>query len=62
MIEDPEGFLEGLNGKRVVLDEVHRLRNPSEVLKIAADHFLHKKIIAPGISLSKGWISPILSL
>ena len=37
MMQDPEGFLEGLHGKRVVLDEIHRLENPSELLKIAAD-------------------------
>jgi predicted AAA+ superfamily ATPase len=27
-MEDPESFLEGLKGKRVVLDEIHRLQNP----------------------------------
>ena len=26
-------------GTTVVLDEIHRLTNPSEVLKVAADHF-----------------------
>jgi uncharacterized protein len=49
-MEDPEGFLSGLDGKRVVLDEVHRLQNPSELLKIAADHFPKTKIIATGSS------------
>jgi predicted AAA+ superfamily ATPase len=49
-MEDPEGFLEGLAGKRVVLDEVHRLRNPSQLLKIAADHYPTVKIIATGSS------------
>ena len=39
MMEDPQGFLEGLRGRRVVLDEVHRLPNPSELLKIAVDHY-----------------------
>ena len=29
MIEDPEGFLESLRCRRIVLDEIHRLRNPS---------------------------------
>src|SRR5580704_165528 len=33
MMLDPESFLDGLVGKRVVLDEVHRLQNPSELLK-----------------------------
>jgi predicted AAA+ superfamily ATPase len=49
-MEDPEGFLAGLKGKRVILDEVHRLRNPSELLKIAADHFPTVHIIATGSS------------
>ena len=38
LVDRPEGFLDGLRGKRVVLDEIHRLANPSELLKIAADH------------------------
>jgi predicted AAA+ superfamily ATPase len=49
-MEDPEGFLEGLRGKRVVLDEVHRLQDPSELLKIAADHFPGTKVLATGSS------------
>ena len=47
---DPESFLQGLRGKRVVLDEVHRLHNPSELLKIAADHFTSVRILATGSS------------
>ena len=50
MMEDPEAFLDGLRGKRVVLDEVHRLANPSELLKIAADHFRDIHIVATGSS------------
>ncbi len=50
MMEDPEGFLNELQGKTVVLDEVHRLRNPSELLKIAADHYPGIKILATGSS------------
>jgi predicted AAA+ superfamily ATPase len=50
MMEDPEGFLEGLRGKRIVLDEVHRLNNPSELLKIAADHYPDIRVIATGSS------------
>jgi predicted AAA+ superfamily ATPase len=50
MMEDPEGFLEGLAGKRIVLDEIHRLDNPSELLKIAADHYPGIRIIATGSS------------
>lgn len=33
-----------------MLDEVHRLRNPSELLKIAADHYPTTRIIATGSS------------
>jgi predicted AAA+ superfamily ATPase len=39
MMLDPESFLDGLRGKRIVLDEIDRLQNPSELLKIAADHY-----------------------
>ncbi len=49
-MEDPEAFLAGLRGKRTVLDEVHRLRNPSELLKIAADHYPTVQIVATGSS------------
>lgn len=49
-MSDPEGFLDGLRGKRVVLDEIHRLNNPSELLKIAADHYANIRIIATGSS------------
>jgi len=30
MLDDPEGFLRPLQGRTVALDEIHRLRNPSE--------------------------------
>jgi hypothetical protein len=50
LMEDPEQFLATWKGKRLVLDEVHRLPNPSELLKIAADHFPSTKIIATGPS------------
>jgi len=50
MMDDPEGFLQNLKGQRVVLDEIHRLDNPSELLKIAADHYPDIKIIATGSS------------
>ncbi|MEN6305910.1 MAG: ATP-binding protein [Armatimonadia bacterium] len=49
-LADPEGFLSGLVGKRVVLDEVQRLDNPSELLKIAADHYPGVKVLATGSS------------
>jgi len=50
MLEEPEGFLEELRGRTVVFDEVHRLPNPSELLKIAADYFPDIKILATGSS------------
>ena len=50
MIEDPEEFLKNVRGKRVVLDEVHRLDHPSEILKIAADHYPTVRILATGSS------------
>lgn len=49
-MEDPEAFLESCKSKRIVLDEIHRLANPSELLKIAADHYPRIKIIATGSS------------
>lgn len=49
-LEDPEAFLADHAGRRVVLDEVHRLDNPSELLKIAADHFPATRILATGSS------------
>lgn len=49
-MEDPEAFLKHLQGKRVAIDEIHRLANPSELLKIAADHFPKTRIIATGSS------------
>ena len=50
LMEDPEEFLDGIKGKRVILDEIHRLANPSELLKIAADHYPNIRIIATGSS------------
>lgn len=50
LLEDSEGFLTGRKGKRLILDEIHRLDNPSEILKIAADHYPEVKIIATGSS------------
>lgn len=50
LIVDPEAFLGEHRGRRIVLDEIHRLDNPSEILKIAADHFPEVRIIATGSS------------
>lgn len=49
-MEDPEAFLKSVKGRRIVLDEVHRLPNPSELLKIAADHFPGTRVLATGSS------------
>lgn len=50
MLDDPESFLDKYSGTNLVLDEVHRLDNPSEVLKIAADHYPRTRILATGSS------------
>ena len=49
-MQDPELFLDHIKGKKVVIDEIHRLSNPSEILKIAADYYPQTKIIATGSS------------
>lgn len=46
----PEGILPQLRGRRVVFDEVHRLADPSELLKVAADEFPDVKVVATGSS------------
>lgn len=76
LLSDPEAFLEKLQGKKIILDEIHRLENPSEILKIAADHYKKTKIIATGsstITASKKfkdtltgrklqlWLTPLIS-
>lgn len=75
LMEDPQAFLSDHKGKRIVLDEIHRLENPSEILKIAADHYPDTKIIATGSSTlgasakfkdtlagrkSEIWLTPII--
>jgi hypothetical protein len=47
---DVEKFWEEKENQIVILDEIHRLENPSEVLKIAADHYPKVKVIATGSS------------
>ena len=48
ILNDPEAFLRSRTGRTVILDEVHRLPNPSEFLKIAADHYPRVRILATG--------------
>jgi predicted AAA+ superfamily ATPase len=50
LLAQPESFLAPRRGRSVVLDEIHRLRNPSELLKLAADHFPQVRILATGSS------------
>lgn len=50
LLAQPEAFLAERRRRTIVLDEVHRLANPSELLKIAADHFPEVKILATGSS------------
>ncbi|MDE0680542.1 MAG: ATP-binding protein [Gammaproteobacteria bacterium] len=50
-LEDPELFLAGQPpGSVIVFDEVHRLPDPSRLLKIAADEYPQLKILATGSS------------
>ena len=49
-LSDPERFLHNVRGRRVVLDEIHRLPDPSELLKIAADYHPTTHIVATGSS------------
>ncbi|MDY6822177.1 MAG: ATP-binding protein [Thermodesulfobacteriota bacterium] len=50
-LQDPELFYDSLKkGRRVIFDEVHRLDDPSRILKIGADIYPHLKILATGSS------------
>lgn len=49
-LEDPEHFLQQNKDRLIVLDEIHRLADPSNVLKIASDHFPSVKVVATGSS------------
>lgn len=39
-----------MRGKRIVLDEIHRLNNPSQLLKIAAGYYPETGVLATGSS------------
>ena len=75
-LDAPERFFGDFRGARVALDEIHRLQRPSEVLKIAADHFPDIRVIATGSSTLAAkakfadtltgrktslWLTPIMS-
>ncbi len=49
-LEDPESFLEERRGATVVLDEIHRLPDAAQLLKLAADHFPTTRVLATGSS------------
>lgn len=50
-LEDPEFFYQNTGEKEIVIfDEVHRLTNPSELLKIGVDEYPNLKILATGSS------------
>ena len=49
-VEDIEGFLKRHRGRRIALDEIHRLADPSNLLKVAADHFPDIHVVATGSS------------
>ena len=49
-LADPEAFLRAARGSTLALDEIHRLDQPSELLKIAADHYPDVRILATGSS------------
>jgi len=45
-IADPEGFLRSVEAPVLILDEIHQFPDPSRLLKIAADAFLHLRVLA----------------
>jgi len=50
-LKDPELFFRSVDkGSTVIFDEIHRLPDPSLVLKIAADVYPHLRILATGSS------------
>ncbi len=50
LLDDPEELLGSLGRGAIVLDEIHRLADPAAVLKIAADHYPHVRVLATGSS------------
>ncbi len=50
-LQDPESFFKSLKKKEIVVfDEIHRLDDPSNLLKIAADEYPDLRILATGSS------------
>lgn len=76
-LEDPEAFLASVRSRRVALDEIQRLADPAQLLKIAADHFPDVRLVATGSSTlgasarfrdtlagrkAELWLTPMVSL
>lgn len=49
-LAEPEDFFKNLKTKTVIFDEIHQLPEATMLLKIGADHFKDKKILATGSS------------
>lgn len=50
MVRDPQLFFGQCTKPVVIFDEIHQLRDPARVLKIAADRFPNLKVLATGSS------------
>jgi len=50
LLLDLEGFYESISETVVIFDEIHKLDNPSQVLKVGTDHFKHLRLLATGSS------------
>ena len=50
LLADPEAFLAERKRATVVLDEIHRLPDAAQVLKVAADHYRTTRVLATGSS------------
>ncbi|MHB0915332.1 MAG: ATP-binding protein [Thermoleophilia bacterium] len=75
-VEEVRGFLAGVSGKRVVIDEIHRLRQPAELLHLAATEFPDTRVLVTGpaslkayadsypdieSSIREIWLTPMMS-
>ncbi len=49
-LKDPEFFYDHVENDMIIFDEIHRIEDPSLLLKIAADEYAHLKILATGSS------------
>ena len=76
LMADPEEFWKKLRGKKVVLDEIHRLPNALPLLKTAAERFASSSVLvtapvslqgnphvreALGEKLAQVWLTPMMS-